>query len=105
MPGTADTGSHGDDTDTLVTLPFPFTLYGTSYNSVRVSSNGRLDFVVANESGGYVTACLPPPPNIGPYDNTISAVGGSADRCGSERLLGFSGWNVRCFHLGLRCSA
>ena len=34
-------------------------------------SNGRLDFVVANESGGYVTACLPPPPNIGPYDNTI----------------------------------
>ena len=71
VPGTADTGSHGDDTDTLVTLPFPFTLYGTSYNSVRVSSNGRLDFVVANESGGYVTACLPPPPNIGPYDNTI----------------------------------
>ena len=71
VPGTADTGNHGDDVDTVVALPFPFVLYGNTYNSVNVSSNGRLDFVVANESGGYVTACLPPPPNIGPYDNTI----------------------------------
>ena len=71
VPGTADTGNHGDDVDTVVALPFPFVLYGNTYNSVNVSSNGRLDFVVANESGGYVTACLPPPPNIGPYDFTI----------------------------------
>ena len=71
VPGTTDTGNHGDDVDTAVALPFPFVLYGNTYNSVNVSSNGRLDFVVANESGGYVTACLPPPNNVGPYDFTI----------------------------------
>jgi hypothetical protein len=31
-----------------------------------------VDFVVANEPGGYVTQCLPAlAPNIGPYDYTI----------------------------------
>ncbi len=38
---------------------------------MNVSSNGRLDFVTANEPGGYISACLPAPPNIGPYDFTI----------------------------------
>ncbi len=71
VAGTTDIGSHCDDCDTAVTLPFPITLYGNTYNSVNVSSNGRLDFVVANENGGHVTACLPAPPNQGPYDNTI----------------------------------
>ena len=72
VPGTTDTGNHGDDTDTAVALPFPFKLYGNTYNSVNVSSNGRLDFVTANEAGGYVTQCLPAlTPNIGPYDYTI----------------------------------
>ena len=40
-------------------------------SSVNVSSNGRLDFVTPNEPGGYITTCLPAPPNIGPYDFTI----------------------------------
>jgi hypothetical protein len=71
VPGDADTGNHGDDVDTVVTLPFPFTLYNQTFNSVNVSSNGRLDFVVPNEPGGFVTNCLPAPPNIGPYDFTI----------------------------------
>jgi hypothetical protein len=71
VPGDSDTGNHGDDVDTPVTLPFPFTLYNQTFNSVNVSSNGRLDFVVPNEPGGFVTNCLPAPPNIGPYDFTI----------------------------------
>ena len=52
-------------------LPFPFTLYDQTFTTVNVSSNGRLDFVVPNEPGGFVTNCLPAPPNIGPYDFTI----------------------------------
>src|SRR5256886_1686941 len=71
VPGDTDTGSHCDDCDTVVTLPFPFQLYGQGFVAVNVSSNGRLDFVIPNEPGGFVTACLPAPPNIGPYDYTI----------------------------------
>jgi N-acetylneuraminic acid mutarotase len=71
VPGDTDTGSHCDDCDTVVTLPFPFQLYDQTFVAVNVSSNGRLDFVIPNEPGGFVTACLPAPPNIGPYDYTI----------------------------------
>ena len=48
VPGTTDTGNHTDDGVTNVTLPFPFTLYGTGYNSVNVSSNGNAQFVSTN---------------------------------------------------------
>jgi hypothetical protein len=71
VAGDTDTGNHCDDCNTVVALPFTFTLYDQTFNSVNVSSNGRLDFVVPNEPGGYVTNCLPAPPNIGPYDFTI----------------------------------
>ena len=49
----------------LSPLPFTFMLYGQSFTNVNVDSNGRLDFVVPNEPGGYVTSCLPAPPNSG----------------------------------------
>jgi len=74
VPGDTDTGNHCDGCDTLIPLPFNFQLYGTIYTGVNVSDNGRLDFVNANEPGGYITACLPAPPNYFtgvPYDNTI----------------------------------
>src|SRR5206468_6353712 len=74
VPGTTDTGNHTDDGDTFVALPFSFQLYDQSFNGVNVSSNGRLDFVTVNEPGGYQTACLPPPPNVGPYDFSIFGV-------------------------------
>jgi hypothetical protein len=74
VPGDTDVGNHCDDCNTPVTLPFPFTLYDQTYTSVNVSSNGRLDFVVPNEPGGFITNCLPAPPNIGPYDFTIFPV-------------------------------
>ena len=74
VPGDTDTGNHCDDCNTAVTLPFPFQLYDQVYNSVQVSSNGHLDFVVPNEPGGFITNCLPAPPNIGPYDFTVFSV-------------------------------
>jgi hypothetical protein len=57
VPGTADTGNHCDDCATAVALPFPFQLYGNTYNSVGVVSNGFLNFVSANTT--FATACLP----------------------------------------------
>jgi hypothetical protein len=71
VPGDTRTPSDCDDCDTLIALPFPFRFYGTTYTAVNASSNGRLDFVTANEPDGFLTSCLPPPPNIGPYDFTI----------------------------------
>jgi hypothetical protein len=71
VPGDTDTGLHTDDGDTFVTLPFNFQLYNQTFSGVNVNSNGRLDFVTVNEPAGYITACLPAPPNVGPYDFTI----------------------------------
>jgi hypothetical protein len=75
--GNTDIGNNCDECDTFIPLPFNFQLYGTTYSGVNVSSNGRLDFVNANEPGGFITACLPSPPNYFtglPYDFTIFAV-------------------------------
>src|SRR5262245_65768751 len=71
VPGDTDTGNHADDGDTLVALPFSFQLYDQTYNGVNVNSNGRLDFVCINEPVGFLSACLPAPPNQCPYDFTI----------------------------------
>jgi len=74
VPGDTNIGNNCDECDTFIPLPFNFQLYGTTYTGVNVSSNGRLDFVNANEPGGYLTACLPSPPSYLtglPYDNTI----------------------------------
>lgn len=48
VPGVTDTGNHCDDCTTLVQLPFAWSLYGVSYNSVNVSSNGNLQFTTTN---------------------------------------------------------
>jgi len=53
VTGTTDTGNHCDNCDTAVTLPFPFRLYGVTYSTVMVSSNGRLDFLCNNEPAGF----------------------------------------------------
>ena len=71
VPGDTDIGNHTDDGDTFVALPFPFQLCDQTYNGVNISSNGRLDFVCVNEPGGFLSACLPPPDNICPFDFTV----------------------------------
>ena len=71
VPGDTNIGNFADDGDTLVTLPFSFTLYDQTFNAVNVSSNGRADFVCVNEPGGFSSACLPAPDNVCPFDYTI----------------------------------
>ena len=43
--GTDDTGNHCDDCATAVALPFPVSVYGQTFNSVNVASNGSLDLI------------------------------------------------------------
>jgi hypothetical protein len=71
VPGDTNTGNSIDDGDTFIALPFSFQLYDQTYNGVNVNSNGRLDFVCINEPLGYLSACLPAPANVCPYDFTI----------------------------------
>ena len=43
--GTTDTGNHCDDCSTAVSLPFPVSVYGQTFNSANVASNGSLDLI------------------------------------------------------------
>jgi hypothetical protein len=74
IPGTTDTGNHCIWCSTLIDLPFPFVLYGQAFNTVRVTSSGRLDFACNNEPASFNQTCLPVAPYDCPYDFTIFAL-------------------------------
>ena len=57
VPGETDIGNHGDDTVTTVALPFPYTLYDQTFNSINLSSNGNAQFTTTDNAGTNV--CLP----------------------------------------------
>jgi hypothetical protein len=57
--GTQDVGNHCDDCTTAITLPFPVRLYGQSFTTANVSSNGNVQFGSAYFSGQG--QCLPQP--------------------------------------------
>ncbi len=57
VPGTTDVGNHCDDCNSPITLPFPVTLYGQTYTTASVSSNGQLNFGAPDS--GYANTCLP----------------------------------------------
>jgi hypothetical protein len=59
VPGTAETNIHCDDCVAALPLPFPFTLYGTGYNTANVSSNGTIQFFTS--SANHLNTCLPAP--------------------------------------------
>src|SRR5262249_3436667 len=48
VPGTADTGNHGDDTVTTIALPFTYSIYDQSFNSINLSSNGNAQFTTSD---------------------------------------------------------
>ncbi|MDQ2806871.1 MAG: S-layer homology domain-containing protein [Chloroflexota bacterium] len=59
ISGTLDIGNHCDDCNTLVALPFPISLYGQSFASAFVGSNGVFEFTTNDIS--YINSCLPAP--------------------------------------------
>ena len=48
VPGTTDSGNHGDDQVTNIPLPFSYTLYDQTFNSINVSSNGNAQFTTTD---------------------------------------------------------
>ena len=57
MPGSTDTGNHGDDQVTNVPLPFSYSACGGTYNSINVSSNGNAQFNTSDTA--FTNVCLP----------------------------------------------
>ena len=57
MPGTTDIGNHADDLVTTIALPFTYTLYGNSYTSINLSSNGNAQFTTTDAA--FTNVCLP----------------------------------------------
>jgi hypothetical protein len=61
VPGDTDTSNHIDDGQTLITLPFSWSLYGVPYTDVNVCSNGNLQFGTPSGTfpAAYNNDCLP----------------------------------------------
>ena len=57
VPGTTDIGNHGDDEVTTIALPFPYTLYDQTFNSINLSSNGDAQFTTMDAA--FTNQCLP----------------------------------------------
>jgi hypothetical protein len=55
-PGDTDTGSHCDDCNTTISFPFPVSVYGQTFNSGDVSSNGTLN--LTGGSAAFTHGCL-----------------------------------------------
>ena len=94
VPANTDIGNHCDNCETAVTIPFPFRLYGVTYNSVMVSSNGRLDFLCNNEPAGDYGVCLPAAARNCPFDYTIFPLWTELDTDIGQ--VGCSGWANGC---------
>src|SRR5207237_1165193 len=54
-PGTTDIGNHGDNVDTLITLPFAYSFYTGTFTVADISSNGVLQF--SNTTTSQNNAC------------------------------------------------
>ena len=57
VPGTTDIGNHTDDGHTLISLPFPFALYGQTFTTASINSNGNMGFTTPEDS--FTNTCLP----------------------------------------------
>jgi hypothetical protein len=58
VPGTTDIGNHCNGCNTAITFPFPVSLYGTSFTTANVSSNGNIQFET-DEVYGNTSCPLP----------------------------------------------
>ena len=107
VDGTTDTGNHCDNCTTAITLPFPVSVYGQTFNTANVSSNGALEF---GDNVAYVGTSCPLPdtrftgvtilPFQGDLNTTVGLSGCAtwANGCGIFTLVTGTAPN-RQFHL------
>ncbi len=73
IPGGTDIGNHCDDCTTVITLPFPVSVYGMQYSLAYAGSNGSLQFgVPPNPKPLFFDGCVPINPDQGgPFLSTL----------------------------------
>src|SRR5215469_13319836 len=59
VPGTDDTGNHCDDCATAITFLFPVSVYGQTFTTANVASNGSLDLIGAQAPFTHGCQTLP----------------------------------------------
>ena len=57
VPGTTDTGNHGDNVSTPISLPFSFDFFDQTFTTAKVGSNGHLTFGTVNND--FFASCIP----------------------------------------------
>jgi len=57
VPGSTDSGNHGDDQVSTIAVPFSYSLYDQTFNAVNVSSNGNAQFTTTDTA--FTNQCLP----------------------------------------------
>jgi hypothetical protein len=93
VPGSTDSGNHGDDVTTTVPLPFSYSVYDQTFNSITVSSNGNAQFTT--DDAAFSNVCLP----WASHDYTIFRIGMiNARRQWAARVIGRS---MRYLHLDI----
>jgi subtilisin family serine protease len=72
----------GDDASTQVSLPFPFTFYGQTYNTAHVATNGFLNFLAPNATFGNsgIPSTFAPNAAIYPFWDDLYVSGDSSVR-------------------------
>ena len=95
VPGTTDSGNHGDNQVTNIPLPFSYTLYDQAFNSINVSSNGNAQFTTTDTA--FTNVC--PLPWTG-HDYTIFPYWDDQRTDANTGCSAFPGGNLRCVHVG-----
>src|SRR6516162_5266008 len=95
VAGTDDTGNHCDDCATAITLPFPISVYGQTFTSANVASNGSFD--LDGNQAPFTHGCLTLPDSrwtmaIFPYQDDLRT-----DNIGFTGCAGFPGGNCGVF--------
>jgi len=72
----------GDDAAVAVTLPFPFTFYGQTYDTAQVATNGFLNFLApdATFTNGPIPSTTPPNGAIYPFWDDLIVDGAASVR-------------------------
>ena len=91
MPGTTDTGNHGDDPVTTIALPFPYMLYDQSFTSIKLSSNGNAQFTTTD------TAFTNPVPAVDHVTTTRSSRTGTTSARSNTGCAAFPGGTCGIF--------
>ncbi len=88
-------GGSADDGYAVFHLPFPFTFYGTSYDSIKIVTNGWVGFQTLSTNREYANAAIPNPlePNLAIYpfwDDMDMSVSGTVhyyDDAANQRFI------------------